>query len=198
METPLSRWLAESKAACPYLTIEYKCASKTGKKFHAFNQNACASIIWLLQRRTMRHDLGLETADLRHYSIIFVDAQYEIWEARCEAETFPFAIMEFGDLRKVADVKELVKWSNAIHRWGLGPNATSFKADVLELLKRLDADPQLTLNSLGVDDGQTTDSQADPTAAAETGSSTVAEASGETSNAASGPAPAEPPAASSI
>jgi hypothetical protein len=168
------------------LTIEYQCAGKTGKKVHAVNQNTCASVIWLHQRRTMRRDLGLSITDLRHYSIILMDGHYEVWEARCEAEEFSVQILAPGDPKKVGDVKEYVRWSNAIHTCGLGPNAVSFKEDILELLKRLDEGPPLTPKSLRADVVQTTVSRLDSLAEAETG------------DAVSVPAPPAPPAASSV
>ncbi len=83
---PLNSWLAEKEGSCPYLTIEYKCGDKGGKKTDAVNQNVCASVIWLYQRRGMRQDLDLSIADLRHYSIILLDGGFEVWEGRCEED----------------------------------------------------------------------------------------------------------------
>jgi hypothetical protein len=84
--TPLSgSFLAEREATCPYLTIEYKCGEKNGKKIDALHQNICASVIWLFQRRTIRAQLDSDTADLRHYSIILLDGGFEIWEAAASA-----------------------------------------------------------------------------------------------------------------
>ncbi len=56
---PLNSWLAEMDGSCPYLTIEYKCGDKGGKMTDALNQNVCASIIWLYQRRGMREELAV-------------------------------------------------------------------------------------------------------------------------------------------
>lgn len=145
---PFNTWLAEDEGSSPYLTIEYKCGEKGGKKSHALNQNICASVIWLYQRRKMRQDLELALADLRHYSIILLDGGFEIWEGRCDEDGFSVQILAIGNLKSVRDLQEYVKWSNAIHTWGLGPNAKSFQKDVLELLKRSERGPPLTPKSL--------------------------------------------------
>ncbi|KAF7502804.1 hypothetical protein GJ744_005041 [Endocarpon pusillum] len=145
---PFSNWLAEDEGSSPYLTIEYKCGEKGGKKSHAINQNVCASVIWLYQRRAMRQDLELGIADLRHYSIVLLDGAFEIWEGRCDEVGFSVQILAMGNLKTVRDLKEYVTWSNAIHTWGLGPNAESFKKDVLELLKRSEVCSPLTPKSL--------------------------------------------------
>ena len=145
---PFNNWLAEDEGSSPYLTIEYKCGEKSGKKSHAINQNVCASVIWLYQRRAMRQDLELGIADLRHYSIVLLDGGFEVWEGRCDEDGFSVQILAMGNLKTVRDLKEYFMWSNAIHTWGLGPNAESFKKDVLELLKRAESCPPLTPKSL--------------------------------------------------
>jgi hypothetical protein len=84
----------------------------------------------------MRQDLRLDIADLRHYSVIFLNSGFEIWEARCEGEGFLVQVLAMGNLKIISDLKRYVGWSNAIHNWGLGQNAAAYKKDVLELLKR--------------------------------------------------------------
>jgi hypothetical protein len=145
---PFNSWLAEDEASSPYLTIEYKCGEKGGRKSDALRQNVSASIIWLYQRRAMRQALQLSTADLRHYSIILLDGDFEIWEGRCKEDRFSFLLLDLGNMKKLRDLDDYVRWSNAIHTWGLGPNAVSFKTDVLELLKRSEDSHQLTPTSL--------------------------------------------------
>jgi hypothetical protein len=149
--SPLSdSFLAEREATCPYLTIEYKCGEKGGKKIDALHQNICASVVWLFQRRAMRVQLDSDTADLRHYSIILLDGGFEVWEARCDGEAaYSIQILALANLKTVRGVREYVAWSNAIHSWGLGANARSFKKDVLELLARSSSAPErpLTPNS---------------------------------------------------
>ena len=145
---PLDRWLAESEASCPYLSIEYKYNAKTGKKMDAANQNTIASVIWLYQRRSMRQEPQHDFMDLRHYLNLVVDGHFEVWEARCEGEGFLMQILAKGDLTDAGGLQRYVDWSNAVHTWGLGLNASSFKEDVLKLLKRLDEGPASTPESL--------------------------------------------------
>ena len=147
----LRGWLAENEASCPYLTIEYKCGEKGGKKSDALHQNICASVIWLHQRRQMRQELGIDDlADLRHYSMILLDSRFEIWEARCgpDGEGYSIRLLTTGLLVTVPDLQRYIDWSNAIHTWGLGANASSFKADIIELLNRWDQRPLLTATAL--------------------------------------------------
>lgn len=147
-KAPLDSWLADKRGSCPYLTIEYKCGAKTGKRLHAMYQNVTASVIWLYQRRAMRQKLDLDTVNLRHYSIILMDGNYEIWEGRCSEDGFLVQIQAMGNLKLIRDLKEFVEWINAIHTWGLTTNAESYKKDVLELLRRLDEGPPITPASL--------------------------------------------------
>ncbi len=128
-------WLAESAAVCPYLTIEYKCTEKTGKSSDARSQNAAASVLWLHQRKQIRQALDLALADLRHYSISFVDSHYTISEARFQDDLYHIHNLVQGDLTAMGDLKVYIEWSNAIHAWGLGANASSFKTDIVNLLE---------------------------------------------------------------
>ena len=129
------RWLAEEDSVCPYLTIEYKSSEKTGKKSHATYQTAAASMLWLHQRKQIRDALSKSLDDVRHYSITIFDADYSISETRFRGVQYHIRKLAQGNLTKINDLEEYIKWSNAIHTWGLGPNATSFKADIQELLK---------------------------------------------------------------
>ena len=127
--------LAERAAACPYLTIEYKCSDKTGKATDARNQVIGASILWLHQRKRIRQDLKQPLADLRHYSITIVDESYTIWQTCLKDDgTYKVDNLSEGKLTKMDDLKRYIEWSNAIHSWGLGTNATSFKQDIVSLL----------------------------------------------------------------
>ena len=129
-------WLAESAAVCPYLTIEYKCTEKTGKSSDARYQNTAASVLWLHQRKQIRQALGLTLADLKHFSITFVDSNYAIWEARFRDGLYHVHNLVRGDLTTMDDLKLYIEWNNAIHSWGLGANASSFKKDIITLLER--------------------------------------------------------------
>lgn len=130
------RWLAEPNSGCPYLTIEYKASEKTGKQSHAMRQTTAASMLWLNQRKQIRDALSLSLDDLRHYSITIFDANYSISETRFRGIQYQIRTLAGGQLTKIGDLKEYIEWSNAIHTWGLGPNATSFKKDIQELLCR--------------------------------------------------------------
>jgi len=129
-------WLADDYSACPYLTIEYKCADKSGKSSDATSQVATASMLWLYQRRQISDALGRNLDALRHYAITFVDADFTVYEARFKHGFYEVRALASGNLTRVDDLKTYIEWSNAIHAWGLGPNAISFKDDIRTLLKR--------------------------------------------------------------
>jgi len=129
------RWLAEEDSVCPYLTIEYKSSEKTGKKSHAMYQTAAASMLWLHQRKQIRDALSKPLDDLRHYSITIFDADYSISETHFRGVQYHIRTLAEGKLTKMVDLQGYINWSNAIHTWGLGLNATSFKEDIQELLK---------------------------------------------------------------
>jgi len=135
------RWLAESAAVCPYLTIEYKCTEKTGKSSDARYQNTAASVLWLHQRKQIRQALGLTLDDLKHFPITILDSNYTIWEARFRDGLYHLHNLVRGDLTAMDDLKHYIEWNNAIHTWGLGANASSFKKDIVTLLER-ERDPQ--------------------------------------------------------
>ena len=153
IRTPHLNWRADTAGCCPYLTFELKCAKKLGKDSDALRQVTAASVVWLYQRRRLRHKIGSgDLSDLRHYSIIINSLNYQIWiarfrgdgdeqasgggrvsgteEARDDSQGLVMQMLDKGAFDHVDDVKKYARWSNAIHRWGLGPNALSFKEDV--------------------------------------------------------------------
>ena len=134
--TTCERWLAEKDSVCPYLTIEYKCSEKMGKTSHATYQTAAASMLWLHQRKQIRDALSESLDNLRHYSITIFDSDYIISETRFRGIRYHIRMLAEGKLTKIDDFKAYIEWSNAIHIWGLGPNATSFKKDIQKLLER--------------------------------------------------------------
>ena len=130
-------WLAECEAmVCPYLTVEYKCTEKTGKSTDATYQNTAASVLWLYQRKIIRQDLGRSLDDLKHFSVTFVDSNFTIWEAGFFENLWYVRELVWGAVTNMAGLKLYIQWSNAIHSWGLGANADSFKSDVEALLER--------------------------------------------------------------
>ena len=131
-----STYLAEDTAFCPYLTIEFKCLDKSGKSLEARNQCVAASLIWLHQRKEVRNSLNLPPGDLRHYYIIIHDYSYIIGEVRFREGFYWQSQLASGSLTKKDALREYVRWSNAIHAWGLGTYALSFKEDIETLIDR--------------------------------------------------------------
>ena len=131
-------WLAaEPLGVCPYLTFELKCAEKTGKDSEAECQISVASVLWLAQWERLKHELSSnDFSDLRHYSIVVNSLDYQIWVTRLENSTYSVAKIADGSFVNPDGVKQYAKWSNAIHKWGLGTNARAFKRDVEDLWKR--------------------------------------------------------------
>ena len=130
------QWLAEDSSVCPYLTVEYKSSEMYGKRSHAMNQTAAASILWMHQRKQVRDTLSKLLDDLRHYSVVIFDNDYMVSETRFEGLFYHIRTLAQGDLTKINNLSEYIGWSNSIHTWGLGTNATSFKEDIHNLLER--------------------------------------------------------------
>ena len=130
-------WLAEFKTmVCPYLTVEYKCTEKTGKTSHATFQNTAASILWLYQRKRIREALGRNLDGLKHFSVTFVDKDFAIWEASFRDDNYYLREVANGVTTTLDGLKLYIEWNNAIHTWGLGANADSFKKDIEALLEK--------------------------------------------------------------
>jgi hypothetical protein len=136
VQKPGLDWLlAEPVGICPYLTIELKCAEKTGKDSDARNQISAASVVWLYQRKKLKDELHLsDFSDLRHYSIVINSMQFQIWVTKFDGKEYLVQMIDANTLMLPEGVEHYVKWSNAIHKWGLGSNANSFKRDVEALL----------------------------------------------------------------
>ena len=129
-------WIAERESmVCPYLTIDYKSGEKNGKTREARDQNIAASILWLHQRKEIRQTLGLGLDDLKHFSISIIDTVFTIWEARFRDGLYYIRDLVHGSLTTVDGLKLYIEWNNAIHTWGLGANASSFKEDVVARLR---------------------------------------------------------------
>ena len=135
-------WLAEPEnIACPYLTIEFKSRATNGRRSHARYQNAAASVLWLQQRKQIREALGCKLDDLKHFSITIFDSNYTISEARFRHGYYHVHELIHGSLTDLGGLKRYIEWNNAIHTWGLGPNASSFKEDIVILLERFRGQP---------------------------------------------------------
>lgn len=132
-----SELFAESYGVCPYLTIEYKSIAKGGKPQDALNQVAAASIVWLNHRKNIRRLIESTVfTDLKHYAFTFVSKHVTIWEVSCTENGYLLWELDECSLVTIEGIKSFIEWSNAIHTWGLGPNATAFKEDAEEFLRR--------------------------------------------------------------
>ena len=130
-------WLAESESmVCPYLTIAYKCTEQAAKPSHATYQNAAASILWLHQRKRIREALKLTFDGLKHFSVDIVDEKFTIWEADFQSDFYYLREVANGNATSLDGLKCYIEWNNAIHTWGLGANADSFKEDIEALLEK--------------------------------------------------------------
>ncbi|MCJ1341814.1 hypothetical protein MMC09_007111, partial [Bachmanniomyces sp. S44760] len=136
-------WLADHNTVCPYLTLEYKSAGKGGKQNHATYQTVAAAMLWLYQLKRIVDALDQPLDSVRHYMITIVDATYTISIAGITSAGYETATLAEGSLKKIYGLKEYIRWSNAIHAWGLGPHATSFKKNILDLLHREQDQPPL-------------------------------------------------------
>ena len=129
-------WVAEKDVSvCPYLTVEYKSSDKGGKEAQATNQVIAAAVLWLYQRKDLRKTVGEAFNGLSHFMITIVDSNYVISEARLEDDEYIMRRHITGDLTWIDDLRLYIEWSNAIHAWGLGANASSFKKDIETLAK---------------------------------------------------------------
>ncbi|KAI9785329.1 MAG: hypothetical protein M1839_000347 [Geoglossum umbratile] len=117
------QWLlAGDYGVCPYLTIEFSSAT---------TQISAASAVWLYQRKKLKDEIeSLDYSDFRHYSITLDSMLFQIFEAKFDGLRYSVQNISAGSLETAEGVVEYIEWNNAIHRWGLGPNAKSFKRDV--------------------------------------------------------------------
>lgn len=129
-------WVAEQDVAvCPYLTVEYKCSGKGGKQAQATNQAIAAAVLWLYQRKNLRNIIGKGFDGLSHFLITIVDSSYVISEGRLKENEYIMREQVTGDLTRIDDLRLYIEWSNAIHAWGLGANARTFKEDIETLVE---------------------------------------------------------------
>ncbi|KAH0547594.1 hypothetical protein FGG08_000319 [Glutinoglossum americanum] len=122
-------WLfADDYGVCPYLT--FRLGDPTAMYTDSMMQISAASVVWLFQRKKLRDLLrSSDYSDLRHYSITFACGKFQIWQTKIDGERYSVQMIAEGSLVEPAGVEQYVEWSNAIHKWGLGPNARSFKRD---------------------------------------------------------------------
>ncbi|KAL9607637.1 MAG: hypothetical protein Q9167_007471, partial [Letrouitia subvulpina] len=139
-------WVAEKDVSvCPYLTIEYKSSEKGGKMGQATNQAIAAAVLWLYQRKDLRKTVREASNGLSHFIITLVDSNYITSEVRLKGDEYSVHRRITGDLTRLDDLKLYIEWSNAIHAWGLGANASSFKKDIEMLVELRSAQAPVNL-----------------------------------------------------
>ena len=134
---------------CPYFTIEFK---KHGQSIHQATWQACAAASialysrYLLKRKAL--EVGAEEwsdfdrAQMKHYVLTFVGAEYGIWVLRArfsEGSSAWDGCSMTNIYRSMctskAGVRRLESWINEIHRWGLSEHAAGCQADVKTILE---------------------------------------------------------------
>ena len=135
----LSSWLAESNGVAPYLSFEFKSALSGEPKWISLNQITAAAAIWLFTRKQLRETVAtapISYHDIRHYGVILTADHFTVYEATTDGRHYNLKQVACGMTCKVADLRCFIRWSNAIHLWGLGPNAESFKKDMEDLVRQ--------------------------------------------------------------
>jgi hypothetical protein len=134
LRKPNHDWLlAEPAGVCPYLTFTFM-----GDRSHAKHQISAASVLWLYQRKSLKDKLNSsDFSDIRHYSIAIDPIRYQIWVTEFDGKEYSSQKIYEDSFLQPEGVLHYAKWSNAIHKWGLGPNARSFKRDVETLLRKI-------------------------------------------------------------
>ncbi|KAK0621066.1 hypothetical protein DIS24_g11484 [Lasiodiplodia hormozganensis] len=139
----------KSNALCPYLTIEFKRDGEPEDV--AIAQVAAAGAIALYNRfRLYRSAVAskndqwvpVPVDDLRHYGITFVGSQYIVWVLRVRVDAsaeWDGCVMErlvTADCSQhwVA-ARELARWINEIHRWGLMVHGLECKDEIKAVLR---------------------------------------------------------------
>lgn len=139
----------KSNALCPYLTIEFKRDGEPEDV--AIAQVAAAGAIALYNRfRLYRSAVAskndqwapVPVDDLRHYGITFVGSQYIVWVLRVRVDAsaeWNGCVMErlvTADCSQhwVA-ARELARWINEIHRWGLMVHGLECKDEIKAVLR---------------------------------------------------------------
>ncbi|KAI9767846.1 MAG: hypothetical protein M1839_004326 [Geoglossum umbratile] len=136
-------WLfADPLGVCPYLTIglgfgENMPTRASGVAGPALRISA-ASAAWLFQRKKLKDEIGSrDYSDLRHYSVTFLRGDFQIWQAKVDGEGYSVQEIGRGSFTlSESQIQRYAKWVNAIHDWGLGPNARAFKRDVEALIDK--------------------------------------------------------------
>lgn len=140
---------AKSNALCPYLTIEFKRDGEP--RDVAIAHVAAAGAIALYNRFRLYRSavvsqndqwVSVPVDDLRHYGTTFVGSQYIVWVLRVRVDAsaeWDGCVMErlvTADCSQhwVA-ARELARWINEIHRWGLMVHGLECKDEIKAVLR---------------------------------------------------------------
>ena len=139
------------KFVSPYLTIDFK--RDLDAEVVVKNQVAAASALALYnrfrlreqrlevtQRRWSEEDFAM---NIRHYGLTMQGSQYEVW---CTTPTLSddrrwagceMRLIGYGHCAEPYDVRELIKWINEIHYWGLTIHGPACQNDAKEMLGKM-------------------------------------------------------------
>ncbi|KAI1128915.1 hypothetical protein F5Y10DRAFT_291564 [Nemania abortiva] len=135
--------VVQKRACCPYLTIGFQKYLETPET--ATNQVAIASAIALYNRWRLKHEalqkLGIagdwpenHKNQLRHYSITFVEAAWELWYTTPKTYDVwsgcTMFRMKSGDCHDANSIVLLLGILNDIHYWGLTVHGKSCLVDI--------------------------------------------------------------------
>lgn len=126
---------AELFGICPYLTIGFRSA-KGWREHDSVNQVTAATLIWLHQRQRIRKQSGsIDYRVLKHYAFTFISTRVGVWQVSCTADGYLRRELDSCSLLTPEGLESFVQWNNAIHAWGLGLNAMTFKEDAENYFK---------------------------------------------------------------
>lgn len=133
---------------CPYFTIEFK---KHGQSNDQATWQASAAASMSLYNRYLLKCKALaagaewtdfDRAQMKHYVLAFVGAEYDIWVLRvrfaedCSAwDGCSMTNICSSMCTSKVGVRRLESWINEIHRWGLSEHAAGCQADVKTILE---------------------------------------------------------------
>jgi len=144
-----SIYMHKEENTCPYLTIEFKKHGQSDVQARA--QAAAAAAIALYNRYLLKEAAMNATKKpwtdpdrhhIRHYVITFVGAKFAIWVLLAnlgEDDSWNGCDMKLlysAMCGSSSTVRQLEKWVNEIHRWGLSEHATSCENDLKILLQK--------------------------------------------------------------
>ena len=138
---------------CPYFTIEFKKHGQSASQAQAKALGAAAVALYnrfLLKKRALEAAktpwAEADKNQMRHYVITFVGSQFVIWILRADFgdddcwNGCSMSLLYESKCTSASIVRQLKKWINEIHRWGLSGHATSCERDVKSILREDDVE----------------------------------------------------------